>query len=190
MRGCLRGSTAIPTDLGPSQLLLPWHLLHRSLKRRFGKRLPDVVWMRGILPRWREGMLDGLWMFSLALPFYNFVTHTWWDGKQTICGLSMPCCSVVPVTAAEFHWMTLGAAAGPVLLCFCRKLAPSDCLFISILGCCVQSCLRLLPWEFSLRYTLPSCRGFSGIPRLWQHLLLVVSIHSADWVLDLAYETD
>lgn len=84
--------------------------------------------MRGILPRWRWGTLDGLWMLPLALSLYNFITRTWWDGKQTICGLSMACCSVVPVTVAEFHWMTLGAPAGPVLLCFCRKLAPSDSL--------------------------------------------------------------
>lgn len=36
----------------------------------------------------------------------------------------------------------------------------------------------------------PSCRGFSGLPRPWQHLLLVVSVLSADCLLDLAYETD
>ena len=103
--------------------------------------------MRGILSQWREGTLDGLWMFPLALPFYDFITHMWWHGKQ-ICGFSMACCSVVPVTVAEFDWMTLGGPASPVLLCFCWKLVPSDCLFISVLGCCVQSCSCPLAWEF------------------------------------------
>ena len=89
--------------LGPSQPLLPCHLLHGSLKRRVGKCLPDMVGVHGILPWWREGTLGGLWMSPLALPFYDVITHMWWRGKQIICGLSTPC-SAVPVTVVEF-WL-------------------------------------------------------------------------------------
>lgn len=113
-----------------------------------------------------------------------------WHCEQTICGLSMTCCSAVPVAAAEFDWMTLGAPPSPAALCFCWKLVPSDCLFIGILGRCVRSCSCLLLREFSPGYALPSCRGFSCVPGLWQHLLLVVSVLSTDCLLELGYETD
>lgn len=40
-REAVGGNSAIPADLGHSHPLLPWHLLHGSLKK-FGKLLPDV----------------------------------------------------------------------------------------------------------------------------------------------------
>lgn len=66
-RGRLCGNVAIPADSGPSHLLLLRHLLHGSLKR-FRKHLPDVLWVRGIPPQWRERMLNGLWIFCLYFP--------------------------------------------------------------------------------------------------------------------------
>lgn len=66
-RGRLCGNVAIPADSGPCHLLLLRHLLHGSLKR-FRKHLPDVFWVQGIPPQWRERMLNGLWIFCLYFP--------------------------------------------------------------------------------------------------------------------------
>lgn len=61
-KGVCVGILLFPADLGPSHLLLPWHLLHGSLKK-FGKHLPDVFWGQGIPPRWRERTLNELGIF-------------------------------------------------------------------------------------------------------------------------------
>lgn len=163
----------IPADLGPSHHLLPWHLLRGSFKG-----LANICQMcsecEGIPPWWREWALNELWIFCLYFPSEVSQQGEMW-------GLSLVCCSVVP--AAEFAWMWVLSSA--VLPCFCWKPVPSGRIFISILGRCSSPAPA-----FSPRIFPPGCRGFSWIPGLWQDLLSVVSLLSANCLLELGYETD
>lgn len=165
-RGCLCGNPAFPADLGPSHLLLPWHLLHGSLKR-FGKHQPDGFWV--FCPRWRERMLNELWIFCFYFP------------------------SQVSQQVGE-----LGPLPGSVVVLWCLQLSLTGCGFFPVLYCQVfvgkvffQTIPSSIFWGIAAVLVLPSppgvfplgCRGFSWIPGLWQQMLPVVSVlqETAPW---------
>lgn len=163
--GCCPRKTTIPHDLRPSHLLLLWHLLHWNCERELGKPLPYAVWEHGI------SLVAGDARWSVDVPpspafLWLCYTYVVAQGAED----PWPLKRIFSYGACYHSWVWLhdpGDPASPVLLWFSWKLVPSDCLFMSMLGRCVQLCSFLLPWEFLHRHSLRECKGFSCYTCSW-----------------------